>query len=166
MLLLAPLAGVVVDRLLRIRVMVAADLVRALLAGVLVVWHDDPLVVYAVAFGLSADAVFFNAAANSVLPSGVADGEIVAANSATRTAAVLSQVVLAPLSGVLVALVGPGWAFGVNAASFVVSAIVLRGLRLVAPPGKVGRRRLLAEARESVASLDRCHQCPARRPGR
>ena len=36
-LLLAPLAGVVVDRLPRIRVMVTADLVRAVLAGVLAV---------------------------------------------------------------------------------------------------------------------------------
>jgi MFS family permease len=154
-LLLAPLAGVVVDRLPRIRVMVAADLVRALLAGVLVFWHDDPLVVYAVAFGLSAGAVFFTPAANSVLPSVVADQEIVAANSATWTAAVLSQIVLAPLSGGLVALVGPGWAFGVNAVSFVVSALVLRGLRLTEPPREVGRRQLLAEARDGVALVGR-----------
>lgn len=154
-LLLAPLAGVVVDRLPRIRVMVAADLARALLAGVLVVWHDDPLVVYAVAFGLSAGAVFFNPAANSVLPSIVGDREIVTANSATWTAAVLSQIVLAPLSGGLVALVGPGWAFGANATSFVVSALVLRGLRLVEPPNEIGRRRLLAEAGEGIALVGR-----------
>ncbi|SDO37788.1 MFS transporter [Geodermatophilus sp. DSM 45219] len=154
-LLLAPLAGVVVDRLPRIRVMVAADLVRAVLAGVLAVWQDDPVVVYAVAFGLSAGAVFFNPAANSVLPSVVTDREIVAANSATWTAAVLSQIVLAPLAGGLVALVGPGWAFGVNAVSFVASALVLRGLRLTEPPRAVGRRRLLAEAREGVALVGR-----------
>lgn len=154
-LLLAPLAGVVVDRLPRIRVMVAADLVRAVLAGVLAVWHDDAAVVYAVAFGLSAGAVFFNPAANSVLPSVVTDREVVAANSATWTAAVLSQIVLAPLAGGLVALVGPGWAFGVNAASFIVSALVLRGLRLAEPPRALGRRRLLAEAREGVALVGR-----------
>jgi MFS family permease len=150
-LLIAPLAGVLVDRLPRIAVMVAADLLRALLAGVLAVWHDDPLVVYAVAFGLSAGAVFFTPAANSVLPSLVSDREVVAANSAVWTAAVLSQIVLAPLSGGLVALVGPGWAFGVNAASFVVSAVALRGLRPAEPPGEVGRRRLVAEAREGLA---------------
>ncbi|CCG02640.1 MFS transporter [Blastococcus saxobsidens] len=150
-LLLAPLAGVVVDRLPRVQVMVAADLVRAFFAGVLVVWHDDPLVLYAVAFGLSAGAVFFNPAANSVLPSIVSDREVVAANSATWTAAVLSQIVLAPLSGGLVALVGPGWAFGLNSASFVVSALALHGLRPAEPPREVGRRRLLADAREGVA---------------
>ncbi len=150
-LLIAPAAGVVVDRLPRVAVMITADLLRALLAGVLVIWHDDPLVVYAVAFGLSAGAVFFNPAANSVLPSLVSDRELVAANSAVWTAAVLSQILLAPLSGGLVALVGPGWAFGVNAASFLVSALALRGLRPPEPPREVGRRRLLTEARAGVA---------------
>lgn len=39
-LLLAPLAGSLVDRLPRVRVMVAADLARVLLPAVLSVWHD------------------------------------------------------------------------------------------------------------------------------
>ena len=39
-LLLAPLAGSLVDRLPRVKVMVAADVVRVVLARVLVVWHD------------------------------------------------------------------------------------------------------------------------------
>jgi MFS family permease len=150
-LLIAPFAGVVVDRLPRIQVMIASDLVRAALAVVLALWHDDPLVVYAVAFGLSAGAVFFNPAANSVLPSVVRDEEIVAANSATWTAAVLSQVVLAPLSGGLVAIIGPGWAFGINAASFVISALVLSGLRLTEPPRDLGRKHLLAEGKEGIS---------------
>lgn len=155
-LLIAPFAGVLVDRLPRIGVMVASDLVRAALAGVLALWHDDPLVVYAVAFGLSAGAVFFNPAANSVLPSIVTDDEIVAANSATWTAAVLSQVALAPLTGGLVAVAGPGWAFAVNAVSFVASAALLGRLRLGEPPRDVGqRRRLVAEAREGVALVGR-----------
>ncbi|RZU30690.1 putative MFS family arabinose efflux permease [Blastococcus saxobsidens] len=151
LLLVAPIAGVVVDRLPRVQVMVAADVLRAALAGVLVIWHDDPLVIYAVAFGLSAGAALFNPAANSVLPAVVADPGIVAANSAVWTAAVLSQIILAPLAGGLVDLAGPGWAFGLNAASFLVSARVLRGLRLVEPAREVGRRRLLSEAGEGVA---------------
>ncbi len=39
-LLLAPLAGSLVDRP-RVKVMVTADLVRVLLAGALAVWHDS-----------------------------------------------------------------------------------------------------------------------------
>ena len=58
-LLLAPLAGPLVDRLPRVMVMIAADLVRAVFAAVLVVWHGDIAVVYAVAFGLSAGGGVF-----------------------------------------------------------------------------------------------------------
>lgn len=56
-LLLAPLAGSLVDRLPRVKVMVTADLARVLLAGTLAVWHDSAPVAYAVAFGLSAGQV-------------------------------------------------------------------------------------------------------------
>lgn len=149
-LLIAPMAGVLVDRLPRIRMMVASDLVRALLAVVLAVWNDQPLVVYAVAFGMSAASVFFNPAAQSVLPSLVGGDQLVAANSGIWTAAVLSQIVLAPLAGGLVIVVGPGGAFGLNAVTFLLSAAVLRGLRLKEPPREVGRRRLLADAREGA----------------
>lgn len=154
-LLLAPLAGVVVDRLPRVRVMVAADLFRAVLAAVLAVAHDDVRVVYAVAVGLSAGAVFFSPAAGSLLPSLVPDRELVAANSATWTAAVLSQVVLAPLGGGLVALTGVGAVFALNAASFAGSALLLRGVSPGEPPRPVAARRWRVEAREGLAVVGR-----------
>ncbi len=52
--LLAPVAGAVVDRLPRIRVMVAADLWRTALAAVLPLVDHHLAAVYAIAFGLSA----------------------------------------------------------------------------------------------------------------
>ena len=67
-LLLAPLAGAVIDRLPRVRVMIVADLWRMALAAVLPMVDQDLVAVYAVAFGLAAGAVFFNPAASSVLP--------------------------------------------------------------------------------------------------
>jgi predicted MFS family arabinose efflux permease len=102
-LLLAPVAGVVADRLPRVRVMVAG-------------------------------AVFFNPAASSVLPSIVDEEELVAANSGLWSAAVVSQIALAPLAGALIAAVGVAPAFLVNAASFAVSALLLAGLRLPHQP--------------------------------
>jgi hypothetical protein len=48
---------------------VLADLVRVLLAAALAVRHDSAPVAYAVAAGLSASQVFFNPAAQSLLPS-------------------------------------------------------------------------------------------------
>ncbi len=59
--------------------------------------------IYAIAFGLSAGTVFFNPAAASVLPSLVSEQELVAANSGLWSAAVISQIALAPLGAALVA---------------------------------------------------------------
>jgi len=128
-LLLAPLAGVLVDRLPRVRVMVAADLWRMTLAGLLPLVDQHLAAVYAIAFGMAAGAVAFNPAAAAVLPSVVADEELVAANSGLWSAAVISQIALAPLAGTLVAAWGVAPAFLVNAASFAVSAVALAGLR-------------------------------------
>jgi len=132
-LLLAPVAGPLVDRLPRVQVMLGADVVRLLLAAVLVVWRGDVGVVYAVAFGLSAGSVFFNPAAGSLLPTLVDDDELVAANSGIWSAAVLTQVLLAPLAGLLATTAGFGWAFAANAASFGLSALLLQGLTGEAP---------------------------------
>lgn len=139
-LLLGFVAGAIVDRYSRRRIMVLADLMRAAIAVVLVVFGHNLAVIYAGAFGLSVGTVFFNPASASLLPSVVEQDDIVAANSALWSAAVISQIALAPLAGALVAFAGAGPAFLVNAASFVISAILLSGLptslRPVQAPGR------------------------------
>src|SRR5215217_1446120 len=121
-LLLAPLAGAVIDRLPRVRVLIAADLWRMALAAVLPLVDQHLVLVYAVAFGLAAGGVFFNPAAKSVLPSIVDDNELVAANSGLWSAAVISQIALAPLAGALVAAVGAALSAGATSALLVVLA--------------------------------------------
>jgi MFS family permease len=127
-LLLGFVAGAVVDRYPRRRVMIAADLGRAAVCLGLLVAGDQMAVVYASAFGLSAGTTFFNPAAASLLPAVVAAEDVVRANAALWSAAVISQIALAPAAGILVAIAGAGPAFGVNAASFLVSAVLLRGV--------------------------------------
>ena len=151
-LLLAPLAGALVDRWPRVRVMVGSDLLRLVLAGVLAVWHESAIGVYAVAFGMSVGAVFFNPSAGSVLPALVRRDALVAANTGLWTAAVLSQVLLAPLAGLVVTAFGYGPAFSLNAASYAVSALVLRGLRVPGTPAPVRSTRLWSEARDGSES--------------
>ena len=136
-LLLAPIAGAIVDRLPRIRVMVAADVVRMVLAAVLPVFDQHMIAVFLIAFGLSAGSVFFNPASASALPSIVAEDELVAANSGLWSAAVVSQIALAPAAGVLVAVWGPSPAFLINAATFALSALALARLRLPKNPAPV-----------------------------
>ncbi|GAC1608269.1 MAG: MFS transporter [Mycobacteriales bacterium] len=127
-LVLGPVAGSLVDRLPRVRVMVTADAVRVLLAGSLAVWHGTPAVAYVVAFGLAAGQSFFGPASQSLLPSLVRDDELLAANSGIWTAAVTAQVLVAPLAALVAVTSGFGWAFTVNAVSFAFSAVVLAGL--------------------------------------
>lgn len=124
-------AGTVVDRLPRRQVMIAADLGRAAIAALLAINPNQLWGLYAAAFGLSALTVFFNPAAASVTPDLVDEDELVGANSAIWSAAVLSQIVLAPVAGAIVAWAGASTAFAINAATFVISAAFL--LRLPVP---------------------------------
>jgi MFS family permease len=150
---LAPLAGPLVDRLSRVQVMVAADVGRAFLACVLAIWHGQVAIAYAVAFGLSAGSVFFNPAAGSLLPTLVEDEQLVAANSGIWSAAVLSQVVLAPVAGLLASSVGYAVAFALNAASFVISAALLGGLRAGEPPRPVTTTSMWHQGRQALGLL-------------
>ena len=89
----------------------------------------------ALAVGMT-DAVFFRRImlpqlVTVSLPALVNEEELIAGNSGIWTAAVLSQIVLAPAAGAVVATVGYGLAFWVNAASFAVSALLLSRLHLL-----------------------------------
>jgi predicted MFS family arabinose efflux permease len=154
-LVLAPIAGAVIDRLPRVQVMIAADLWRMTLAALLPLVDQHLVPVYAVAFGLAAGGVFFNPAANSVLPSLVDDDELVAANSGLWSAAVVSQIALAPLAGALVAAVGVAPAFLLNAASFAASALVLVGLRLSDQPASTASGSWPSRVAEGARLLTR-----------
>lgn len=67
-----------------------------------------------------------------MLPTLVKDAELVAANSGIWTAAVLSKIALAAFAGILGTAFGAGPAFGINAVSFVLSAVLLVGLQMPA----------------------------------
>ncbi len=136
-LLLGPLAGLAADRLPRRRLMITADLFRAIVACGLVFAADNLGAAYAVAFGLSTGAVLFNPAASSLVPDVVGDDDVVTANSALWTVAVIAQIALAPLAGLVIARYGVEVAFGINAATFVVSALLLLGLRAGRTPADV-----------------------------
>lgn len=124
--LLGPVAGVLADRYPRRSVMIGADLLRAALVAVLALAHGSVALAYAVAFGVSLGTITFNPAASSLLPDVVDDDQLVDANTALWTVAVVSQIILAPIAGGLIAWSGVGAALAVNAASYVASALLLR----------------------------------------
>jgi predicted MFS family arabinose efflux permease len=89
------------------------------------------------------------------LPGLVGDDEraLVGANSVVWSAAVVSQVVLAPAAGALVAVAGAGAAFAVNAASFLVSAVLVAGLPEAEVPAVTGAGRRASMVREGFQAI-------------
>ncbi len=155
---IAPMAGtvlvggVVADRLSRRAVMVAADLVRIASQGtmaVLLVTGAAELWMLALLAGLTGAATgFFNPASTGLLPQVVPAEHLQPAN-ALRSSAVSASEILGPLAaGVLVALVGAGWAIAADAATFAVSAACLALMRMPARERVEESRSFVAELRE------------------
>lgn len=138
--------GVVADRTSRRAVMVLADLVRVAsqaTMAVLVITGAAEVWMLAVLAGATGAATgFFNPASTGLLPEVVPPDELQPAN-ALRSTAISASEILGPLiAGVLVATAGAGWAIGVDAATFALSAVCLTLLR---PP--------VREAREPASFL-------------
>jgi len=124
-LLVAPLAGVFVDRRSRKRMMIAADLLRALVAlGYLLVGLRGPVwIVYVCGAAMSSFSMFFEAAKNAALPNLVTPRELLTANVMMFSTRFLQLTLGAALGGLTAARFGYDVAFIVNSLSFVASAI-------------------------------------------
>lgn len=160
--LLGPVAGAVADRLPRRAVMVVSDLLRAALVLALV-FVDQPAAILALVFGAAVVGTFFNPASSAMLPSLVEKEQLVTAGSlrvmTERTAMLLGNGIGA---AVLIA-VGPHNVFYLDAASYVVSALLLLFMAVptVVRPPKESRSVLggfVADMKETIAFL---RQTPA-----
>ena len=132
--LLGPLAGVIVDRLPRKSVMIAADAGRAVIAlgllgfqGASSIW-----VAYACVAGMSALTAFFEPARISTLPKITSDEELVTANALSSVTWSVLLTSGAVIGGLVGRFLGPQTAFVLNSVSFVGSALLLR--RMQVPP--------------------------------
>jgi MFS family permease len=141
------LGGVWADRLPRHRVMVATDLVRftlhALLAvlifaGAVAIWQ---LIVIEALFG-TAEA-FFRPAANGLLPQTVPETAIQEAQGLSSLSNNIGEFAGPALATALVLGLGAGWAFALDAATFLLSAALLSRVR-------PRRRELSREAGENA----------------
>jgi predicted MFS family arabinose efflux permease len=127
-----PLAGVVVDRADRRRVMIAADVLRSVLAlGFIVASTRAALpFIYLVGASLFSVSAFFNAAKRASIPN-IARGadELLSANalSASTTAATIA--IGSALGGIIATFVGRNTVFTLNALTFLASAEMIRRIR-------------------------------------
>jgi MFS family permease len=144
--LVGPLAGVVLDRMDRKRVMIASDLIRAVVAlcFILTVSRTDTWLVYLLSALLMLASPFFTAGRASILPAIATRDELHTANSLTQTTQWMTLTIGTLLGGVSVAQFGYKLAFAGNALSFLISALCISRLFL---PGRGFRaeRRALTE---------------------
>jgi len=138
---LSPIAGVVVDRLSRKRVMVAADLFRVMFAlGFLLVRDQETAwIAYLCMAALSSATAFFEPARQAVLPAVTQPEELVTANALSAVTWSTLLTCGALVGGVVTQLLGREAAFVLNGFSFLGSAVVLRGMRVPhVPPASAG----------------------------
>jgi MFS family permease len=131
--LFGPIAGVVVDRMDRRRVMIAADVLRAVLAiGFLLAQKFSSLpAIYAVGASLFAVSAFFNAAKRATIPVIVTDmDELLGANSLSASTTAATIAVGSALGGLVATFVSRDLVFILNAATFLVSAWMISRIRL------------------------------------
>ena len=146
-------AGLLADRLPRIGLMVAADVLRLAATGAMAVVPSRASWLVPLAFLMGAGEALFAPSYKAILPMVLGGGDrLAAANAALATARRVSSLCGTFLGGVLVATVGARAALGADALTFGVSVVSLGAIRVGA--GRAPRRRpLLVDAAEGVRAV-------------
>lgn len=135
--------------------MIGADLVRAALPLSLV-WPQGPWHAYLVAAVLAGGNTYFNATVQAVIPALTTETQRLAANSVAFSTGRLLQIVASAVAGILIAVVGTATVFGLNAVTFVISALLISRLPIprhagqVDPEGRRGLERFWGDALAGV----------------
>jgi MFS family permease len=150
-------AGVWADRLARRNLMLAADLVRLgaqatmatlLLIGSARIWQ------LALASVITAIASSFDRPASTGLVAEIVPaGKLQKANSLLSISTSAASVAGPALSGLVVAVAGPGWSFAVDATSFAASAMCLGAMGASAATTRQAQRRFASELAEGWREL-------------
>ncbi|MFB8441651.1 MFS transporter [Streptomyces niveus] len=158
-LLFGLLGGAVADRVDQRRAMWAVDLVRGvLMAGfalAVALGHGTIALLIALAFLLTTFQTLFDNAATALLPAVVPRDALAGANARLMTGQqVASGFLAAPLVPALLIL-GASAPFAVNAATYVVGALLIASLRTAAPPKppKAAGSTLRAEMAQGMRAL-------------
>jgi MFS family permease len=150
LLVLVLFGGVLGDRASRRSVMIGADLLRfgseAVFALLLISGQAEFWQLLAVQVIYGAGTAFFGPALCGLLPETVREERLQEANALQGLSASSAAMIGPAMSGILIAISGPGCVFAVDAASFLLSAAFLAKLRL--SPRAVGERSVIADLTE------------------
>jgi len=139
--LVGPLAGVVVDRVDRRRLMIVTDLARGcLILALLVIRRREEVWIAYVVMALAVGAqAFFEPARTATIPNVTAPEELLAANALSSATWSAMLALGASVGGVVTAVAGRNVAFVVNALSFFVSAVFIARTRYDSTPAAAPR---------------------------
>jgi MFS family permease len=146
-LLLMPISGLIADRVNRRKLLMLTQVAMGLLGlglGIIVLLNVATLwEVYLFAFGLGVAAAIDAPVRQTFISELVTEKSIanaVALNSASFNGA---RLIGPAVAGVLIASIGSGWVFVINAATFAATMIALRLMRLdeLRPSARAGRKR-------------------------
>ena len=128
MAVVGPIAGVVVDRVDRRRLMIAADIVRGvMILGLLLVRRPDQVWMAYVVMALTVAATaFFEPARTAIIPNITTAEELLPANALASATWSAMLAIGASVGGIVTAIAGRNIAFELNAASFFASALFIR----------------------------------------
>jgi MFS family permease len=153
-------AGAWVDRWRRKRVLVTADLVRAVVLGSLpIAYLLDALTLgqlFVVAAVIGTATVFFDVAYQSYLPALVDRDQLVDGNGKLEASRAVAQVAGPGATGVLLRVLGAPLLIAVDAVSFLLSALFIGRIRQVdVVPDRAARRPLRTEIAEGLGFVVR-----------
>ena len=141
MAVIGPVAGVVVDRVNRRRLMIATDVLRGLAVLVLLTVRrpDQVWLVYVVMGTVVSMTAFFEPARTAVIPNVTTRSQLLTANALSSATWSAMLAIGAGVGGIVTALFGRNAAFTVNAVSFLASAVIIARTSFDANPPKVKR---------------------------
>lgn len=120
----APLGGILGDRFDRKRVMIASDLAGAACFGAMAFVHDPALLI-SIGFAAAIVETPFWSASTAAIPNLVGEEDLAWANGMVQMGANAGIMLGPAVGGLLLAVASPGIVFAINAASFVVSAMIV-----------------------------------------
>ena len=140
------LAGVIVDRSDRKRLMILSDLLRGffVLGFTLVDTPDKIWILYVFGFVQSSIATFFNPARNALIPNIVPKEGLLSANSISQVSRIIFGLLGTGLAGFIIGQSGQYWqVFTIDSLTFFISMMLIARIRYDLPSG-VGKESMSA----------------------
>jgi MFS family permease len=133
--LVGPTAGVLNDRIRRQHVMIAADFIRMVTVASMMLVRSPQMVwlVYPLLFFETLMYGFFEPARSAVIPNLVGDDWLLTANTVSSVTWSVNFAVSSALGGLFAVWLGRDAVFVLNSLSFLISALLIRGMRFDEP---------------------------------